>query len=134
VTFADRLNQLFATVYPRGRGPHTLSEVANAINKEGGAKISVSYLSLLRNGQKANPSMATIEALARFFMVRPDYFFDTEYAAKMDEDLETLARLRDAGVQRLASRAFDLSPENQAAVETMVEALRNSQGLPPEQP
>lgn len=132
-TFGDRLNQLFATVYPRGRGPHTLQEVADAINSEGVAKISPSYLSQLRSGQKDNPSSRTIEALARFFKVRPDFFFDTEYARHMDQDLETLAKLRDAGVQKIAARSFDLSAENRVALETMVEALRTSQGLPAEQ-
>jgi transcriptional regulator with XRE-family HTH domain len=132
-TFGDRLNQLFATVHPRGRGPHTLQEVADAINAEGVAKISPSYLSQLRSGQKDNPSSRAIDALARFFKVRPDFFFDTEYARQMERDLETLVRLRDAGVEKIASRSFDLSAENMAALETMVEALRASQGLPPEQ-
>lgn len=132
-TFSDRLNQLFATVYPRGRGPHTLQEVADAINAEGADRISPSYLSQLRSGKKDNPSSKTIDALARFFKVRPDFFFDTEYARHMEADLEALAKLRDAGVQRIAARSFDLTPQNRAALETMVEALRTSQGLPPDQ-
>lgn len=132
-TFSDRLNQLFATVYPRGRGPHTLQEVADAINGEGGSRISPSYLSQLRSGQKDNPSSKTIDALARFFKVNPDFFFDTEYARHMEADLATLAKMRDAGVQKIAARSFDLTPGNRAALEAMVEALRTSQGLPPEQ-
>ena len=129
--FNDRLNQLFATVHPRGRGPHTLQEVADAVNATGIAKISPSYLSQLRNGQKDNPSSRTIEALARFFKVDPAFFFDSDYARAIEADLAVLARLRDAGVRNIAARSFDLSPENLRALEAMTEALRASQGLPP---
>ena len=129
--FNDRLNQLFATVHPRGRGPHTLQEVADAVNATGIAKISPSYLSQLRNGQKDNPSSRTIEALARFFKVDPAFFFDSEYARAIEADLAVLARLRDAGVRNIAARSFDLSPENLRALEAMTEALRAAQGLPP---
>jgi transcriptional regulator with XRE-family HTH domain len=131
-TFSDRLNQLFATVYPRDRGPHSLQEVADAINAQGDDRISPSYLSQLRSGKKDNPSSKTINALAWFFKVEPGFFFDTEYARQMEADLAMLAKLRDAGVEKIAARSFDLTPENQVALETMVEALRKSQGLPPE--
>ena len=33
---AQRLNHLFVTVHPAGRGPYTLREVADAINRRGG--------------------------------------------------------------------------------------------------
>ena len=103
----------------------------NAVNAAGIAKISPSYLSQLRNGQKDNPSSRTIEALARFFKVGPAFFFDSDYARAIEADLAVLARLRDAGVRNIAARSFDLSPENLRALEAMTEALRASQGLPP---
>ena len=34
-TFAARLNRLFDTVYPPGRGPHTSAEVIAALKSEG---------------------------------------------------------------------------------------------------
>ena len=34
-TFAARLNRLFDTVYPPGRGPHTSAEVIAALKAEG---------------------------------------------------------------------------------------------------
>ena len=133
-TFGERLSQLFAQVYPAGRGPHTLQEVADAINAEGLVTVSPSYLSQLRSGQKDNPSAKLTEALARFFRVGVDFFFDTEYARQMDHDLEILAKLRDSGVRQIAARAFDLSAEGQEQVRNMVELVRRSEGLPAERP
>lgn len=129
-TFGDRLNQLFAQVYPAGRGPHTLQEVADAINAEGSTSISPSYLSQLRSGQKSNPSARTVESLARFFRVQPDFFFDTDYARHMEHDLEMLTKMRDSGVRAIAARAFDLSVQGQETVRSMVELVRRSEGLP----
>ena len=72
---AQRLNHLFATVHPAGRGPYTLREVADAINREAGETIiSASYLSQLRAGQRSEPSHSRLLAIARFFCVDVDYF------------------------------------------------------------
>ena len=43
-TFAARLNRLFDTVYPPGRGPHTSAEVVAALKAEG-LTMSAPYLS-----------------------------------------------------------------------------------------
>lgn len=128
-TFGERLNRLFETVHPPGRGPHSLQEVAKAINDDGAVKISSSYLSQLRNGQKTNPSGAAVAAIARFFRVRTDYFFDNDYADALDKDLENLASLRDAGVRRIATRTFDLSPDSRDTVSSLIESLRRAEGL-----
>ncbi len=65
-TFAERLNRLFDTVYPPGRGPHTSAEVVAALKAEG-LTMSAPYLSQLRSGNRTNPSRATMAALANFF-------------------------------------------------------------------
>jgi len=127
-TFGERLNALFANVHPRGRGPHTLQEVADAINAGGIDKTSPSYLSALRLGQRTNPSKATIEALADFFKVDPSYFFDTEYYEEVRKDLETLAKLRDQDAQELFARAYDLSPEDRSFVNTVIDKIQNPGG------
>lgn len=128
-TFAGRLDHLFNMVHPPGRGPHSLNEVVRAINEEGIAKISPSYLSQLRTGRATNPSAAHVAALARFFHVRIDYFFDDAYADALDQDLENLAALRDAGVRRIATRTFDLSPDSRDTVSSLIESLRRAEGL-----
>lgn len=127
--FAARLNKLFETVHPPGRKPHTNAEVAAALTASG-HPISKPYLSQLRSGQRTNPSDETVGALAKFFKVKPDYFFNDIYAAKIDHDLELLAQLQGYGLRRLSSRAFDLSDESQNLLTSMAEKLRASEGLP----
>ena len=68
-TFAARLNRLFDTVYPPGRGPHTSAEVIAALKAEG-VTMSAPYLSQLRSGNRTNPSAATMAALANFFRIK----------------------------------------------------------------
>ena len=81
-TFSARLNRLFDTVYPPGRGPHTSAEVVAALNAEGTA-MSAPYLSQLRTGHRTNPSAATMTALANFFRIKPAYFTDDDYYQKV---------------------------------------------------
>ena len=50
-TFSARLNRLFDTVYPPGRGPHTSAEVIAALKAEG-ITMSAPYLSQLRSGNQ----------------------------------------------------------------------------------
>ncbi|MEC3918310.1 helix-turn-helix domain-containing protein [Nocardia sp. CDC160] len=127
--FARRLNKLFETVHPPGRHPHTNAEVVAALTASG-HPISKPYLSQLRSGRRTNPSDATVAALARFFKVKPDYFFNDSYAAKIDHDLVLLSQLQGSGLRRLSSRAFDLSQESQDLLTSMAEKLRESEGLP----
>src|SRR6202030_4696021 len=68
-TFAARLNRLFDTVYPPGRGQHTSAEVIAALKAEG-ITMSAPYLSQLRSGNRTNPSAATMAALANFFRIK----------------------------------------------------------------
>ena len=63
-TFAARLNRLFDTVYPPGRGPHTSAEVIAALKAEG-VTMSAPYLSQLRSGNRTNPSSTTMTSTTR---------------------------------------------------------------------
>lgn len=128
-SFAARLNKLFDTVHPRGRRPHSNAEVAQGL-AEAGHRISKPYISQLRSGHRTNPSEETVAALARFFKVRADYFYDPVYQDAVDRDLEMLTQLRSHGLRRLSARAFDLSDESQNLLTSMAEKLRASEGLP----
>jgi transcriptional regulator with XRE-family HTH domain len=121
-TFAARLNRLFDTVYPPGRGPHTSAEVIAALKAEG-VTMSAPYLSQLRSGNRTNPSSATMAALANFFRIKPAYFTDDEYYEKLDKELSFLATMHDDGVRRIALRAAELSPEAQHEVLQRVNEL-----------
>ena len=117
-TFSARLNRLFDTVYPPGRGPHTSAEVVVALKAEGITTMSAPYLSQLRSGKRTNPSKATMNALANFFRIQPDYFTDEYYYRKLDQELTWLATLRDEGALRIAMRTIRLSA---AALEEIIQ-------------
>jgi transcriptional regulator with XRE-family HTH domain len=127
-TFAARLNRLFETVYPPGRGPHTSAEVIAALKSEG-ITMSAPYLSQLRSGNRTNPSSTTMTALANFFRIRPEYFTDDEYYEKMDRELSWLANMRDEGVRRIAARTVGLSPQAQQRLVETVDELRREEQL-----
>lgn len=128
---AQRLNQLFATVHPAGRGPYTLREVAQAINDEAGEPvISASYLSQLRAGQRREPSHSRLSAIARFFGVDIDYFSARAHAEDAGRQIEVLAAMRDSGVRAVALRAHGLSESSLAAVLAVIENARRLENLP----
>ena len=128
---AQRLNRLFATVHPAGRGPWTLREVADAINSEAGETIiSASYLSQLRAGQRREPSHSRMAAIARFFGVDVDYFSPEVSAEDADRQTEVLTAMRDAGVRAIALRAHGLSEPSLAAVLAVIENARRLENLP----
>ncbi len=127
-TFAARLNRLFDTVYPPGRGPHTSAEVIAALKAEG-ITMSAPYLSQLRSGNRTNPSTATMVALANYFRIKSAYFTDDEYYEKLDKELSWLATSRDDNVRRIAMRAAELSPEAQREVMDRINELRRAEHL-----
>ena len=126
--FAARLNRLFDTVYPPGRGPHTSAEVIAALRSEG-ITMSAPYLSQLRSGNRTNPSSQTMTALANFFRIKPAYFTDDEYFNKLDRELTWLTYMRDEGVRRVAARTVGLSPEAQHDLVLKADELRRREHL-----
>jgi transcriptional regulator with XRE-family HTH domain len=127
-TFAARLNRLFDTVYPPGRGPHTSAEVIAALKSEG-ITMSAPYLSQLRSGNRTNPSSATMAALANFFRIKPAYFTDDEYYEKLDRELGWLADMRDEGVRKIAARTVGLSSEAKEDLVARADELRRQEHL-----
>jgi len=127
-TFAARLNRLFDTVYPPGRGPHTSAEVIAALKAEG-ITMSAPYLSQLRSGNRTNPSTATMAALANFFRIKAAYFTDDEYYEKLDKELSWLSTMRDDAVRRIALGAAELSAEGQLDIVERVNELRRKEQL-----
>jgi transcriptional regulator with XRE-family HTH domain len=127
-TFAARLNRLFDTVYPPGRGPHTSAEVIAALKAEG-ITMSAPYLSQLRSGNRTNPSAATMAALANFFRIKPGYFTDDAYYEKLDHELGWLAEMRDEGVRRIAARTVGLSSQAKEEIVARADELRRQEQL-----
>lgn len=128
-TLAEKLDYLFKTVHPRGRGEYTYREAAAVIEEQGGPTISASYIHQLRTGAKDNPTKRHLEGLAKFFGVSPVYFFDDVEAEKIDAGLAVLAAMRDADVRNVALRASGLSSESLQLIRGMIERTRQLEGL-----
>ncbi len=129
-TLAAKLNRLFQTVHPAGRGEYSNEEVATAIRQAGGPTISAAYLWLLRKGARDNPTKKHLEALADFFGVPPAYFFDDATAERIDAELNLLLALRETPIRHIALRAAGLSAESLATIAEVVERVRRLEGLP----
>lgn len=101
---AERLNRLFAAVYPPGRGPYTSAEVIRGIRRRGG-DISAPYMSQLRSGARRRVSASIVAEIAEFFGIDPAYLTDNDpaYCAMLDEELTRLAASRDDFFSHLIS-------------------------------
>ena len=129
--FAERLDHLLRTVHPRDRGPYTPAEVAEAINTEAGERVvSGTYLWLLRTGQRDNPTMKHIIAIARFFGVPPTYFLPDDAMQQGAAPAEVVAALSAANVREMALRAAGLSSRSLKAITDMINSARVVEGLP----
>lgn len=78
-SFAEKLTRLFGECRGPGGRRYANTEVVDAINAGGQAKISPSYLSELLSGKKDNPSIWTVKALADFFGQPVDYFVEDDF-------------------------------------------------------
>jgi transcriptional regulator with XRE-family HTH domain len=126
---AKRLDFLFRTVTdPATAQQYQHRDVADAINQAAGhALISHTYIWQLRTGQRDNPTRQHIAALAAFFQVSPLYFFGDQ-DSKADD--EATVAWRDEAVRDTALRAAGLSAQSLAAVQQMIDNLRQIEGLP----
>jgi transcriptional regulator with XRE-family HTH domain len=123
-TLADKLDRLFRTAYPKGRGPYSYEEAAEAIAQATGEKISANTLWRYRTGKHDNPTMRTIEALAKFFRVPPAYFFDDEVSDRIGEQVEALALIRDGNLGPGQLRSLgEMSDAGRRAIAEMIQAV-----------
>jgi transcriptional regulator with XRE-family HTH domain len=117
-------------VHPRNRGPYTNEEIAEGVNKKAGWKAtSTTGIWQLRKGARAEPGFPRLVAIANFFGVKPEYFYDEDVARTTDEQLEVLAAMRDKDVRDVALRSSRLSPNSLAAVKAMIDAAYKLEGI-----
>jgi transcriptional regulator with XRE-family HTH domain len=127
LTLAEKLNTLFDTVRDERGREFSNQRVAAAVG------VSDAYIGYLRRGERTNPTKANLEALASYFGVTPEFFFDSSTAERVTEQLHQLrlfSRLRDAGALKVAMRLGGLSPGSLEAVAAMVDKLRELERLP----
>ena len=130
-TLAEKLDHLFATVRPPGGSEFTLEQVADAINQRGEVKLTPVYVSQLRRGQRTNPTVGVLEALAWYFGVSPAYFFDDKLAGRIEAELEVVVAMRRASVQQIALRAADLSEESLRNLAALIDHWRELERAAP---
>lgn len=128
-TLAEKLDFLFRTVRRPGQREYTYEEVATAISRDQQEKISASYIWYLRTGQRDNPTIKHLGALAKFFGVPTAYFIDEPTGERVETELALLAALRDAGVRDVALRAAGLSSESLETIGDMISRIRKLEGL-----
>jgi transcriptional regulator with XRE-family HTH domain len=130
-TLAEKLDYLFRTAHPPGRGEYTYREAAAGIRARGGPPtLSAAYLWQLRTGQSADPRMSYLEAIARFFDVPVGFFFDRDASGQIGTDVELLSAIRDPDTRELVLRARELSTEAKAGLLGLVDLLRRLEGVP----
>jgi transcriptional regulator with XRE-family HTH domain len=126
-TLADKVSWLFDNARPGERRAFTNAEVSALIERVTGEQVSHTTIWKLRNGQATNPQLRVIEAIARTFGVPPSFFFedyDEQQTGLLQEQVEMLAMIRDAGITSTQLRAFvDVPPE---AREAFVELVKHT--------
>jgi transcriptional regulator with XRE-family HTH domain len=128
---AERLQYLFEHKRKPDGKKYSYREAIRAIEADGGAPISVGYLSQLVTGVRKNPMMDAIQGLAKFFGVPLSYFDAHEKTEETNEQLKLVAALQHAGVQDVAMRTVGLPPESINLVLSMIDRVREIEGLPP---
>jgi ESX-1-secreted protein regulator len=96
----------------------------------GARVVSGTYLWLLRTGQRDNPTMRHLIALARFFGVSPTYFFPDDAMQQAAVPAALATALRDDKMREMALRAAGLSDRSLRAITEMIRNARAVEGLP----
>jgi hypothetical protein len=138
-TVAARLNELFAGVTwtdDRGRRrEYSTPEVARAISADPAHETTLSrvYLATLRSGANANPTVAVLKAIAKFFDERRApgtapitasfLLGEGDPAADDPEARELRDKLADRQVRMIAMRAGDMTPAVRRQVLQMLDIL-----------
>jgi hypothetical protein len=147
-TVAARLNELFAAVTwvdDRGRArEYSTPHVAKAISDDPSHSTTMSrvYLATLRSGANANPTVAVLKAIAKFFHERRAagaapitasiLLGENDPAGDDREATELRRKLADQQVRMIAMRAGDLTPAVRRQVLQMLDILEQSTREEPE--
>jgi transcriptional regulator with XRE-family HTH domain len=130
---AERLEYLFRSVRESGRREYSNEDVAEAITRDQGVTISASYIWYLRTGQRDNPTLKHLTALATFFGVPAAYFFDDTVREQVEGEIALVTALKDSGVREVAMRASGLSDKSLDTIAEVINRVRELEGLPPKE-
>ncbi len=123
-TLADKVNWLAEHAHGADSGPLSNADICFMVHKATGEEISNTTVWKLRNGQQTNPQLRVIQALAKTFGVKPDFFFDDydeEKLGLLQDQVELLALVRDAGITSAQFRVLlGLDDEGRKAVAGLI--------------
>lgn len=129
-SLAEKVRRLIELRTPPGGKRLSYERVAQSINEENGKNvISGPYVWELATGKTTNPRLHHLEALARWGGTDVRYFFDDDYADRVDSQLALLSQLRESGVLNVALRAKDLSDSSRKQLGAMISHFRSLEGL-----
>ena len=127
---ARRIKWLFDhKLKPDGKR-YSYREVVRAAG-ELGIDISPGYISRLVNGLAENPTMDVLTVLGKVFGVEFSYFDPNEPAEEEQARIELAEALRKHGVESIAMRSVGLPPKGIDMVLSMIDRVRELEGLPP---
>ncbi|WP_345713501.1 helix-turn-helix domain-containing protein [Kineococcus glutinatus] len=127
---AERLQHLFEHhVNPRTQRRWTLRQVKDAVNAQG-VTLSLSYLLQLRRGERDDPTLHQLTALARVFGVPPGYFVGDEETAARSEEVAQLEQAVQAHpeVRVWAERSLGMSPRDIHMITAMIDVTAEEGG------
>lgn len=129
-SFADRLNYLIdqyvkhspehARRYPKWP---SFDQLAREISERSGRSISHGYLHQLCRGQRDNPTLHHVEALAGFFGVPVTFFTDAGVTAEVMAEYELVAALRDSRIREICLHAPRLDQQGLIAITNLIKNL-----------
>ena len=134
-TLADKVDWLFQTVHPPGRGPYSFAEVAARIEDITGEKISHTALWKLRTGRNANPTNASSKPSPACSACRPRSSSTTTNPRSSRTRWNSSLCSATAASDRAQLRAFAaLTPDGRQAIADLIAATaradRNRQHAP----
>lgn len=143
-TLRDRLNYLFETVRPVGKPRYSVREVAESIRRDQGFEISAGYINYICTGERDNPGVQQVRALAQFFGVPAAFLLGDGDPGQTADELDQLRAavqvkeklraaddaMNDPGVRVVALKARGLSPSHLKLVSAMLDQVREIEGLP----
>lgn len=128
-TLAEKLDRCFTTMHPKDRGPYTYKEVSAGMAKLG-VSASYSYLWHLRKGERTNPTLDQLQALAKIFGISAAYFVaDGEEVDVIDAQMAVVLAMRNPNVRDVAVRAGALSPAGLRAVAGILREIEATPGF-----
>jgi transcriptional regulator with XRE-family HTH domain len=129
-SFADRLNYLIdqyvkhspehAHRYPKWP---SFEQLAREISERSGRSISHGYLHQLCRGQRDNPTLHHVEALAAFFGVPVTFFTDAGMTAQVIAEYELVTALRDSRIREICLHAPRLDQQGLMAITNLIKNL-----------